>query len=328
MKPIAIWGREQVEGREADPIWRECFLAAGAVLSFSTNFEPLLQAANSAFLPHEATPQGADFDVRLWVDHAATAQPPWPKPYARGLDHLVFLAFDSGSSVLIDLRAHRAVGRLSQDMAADTHYCASVVFPMMLSVLGASVGIAEVHAAGVAKNGQGMLLAGPTGSGKSTLALALAHAGFGLLSDDRTYCSQRNGVLHAWGLPTELKLRLEACQWFVPLRNHIANGVEKGEPVLRFEPGRELGIERIQRCEPRWVIVLEREETARFELTRISADKTLEHLEEDLMAELPEAVALQRATLSRLSELSCWRLNYGGGPHAVATELARRFGQS
>ncbi|HKM65078.1 MAG TPA: phosphotransferase [Acidisphaera sp.] len=44
----------------------------------------------------------------------------------------------------------------------------------------------QVHASCVARDGEGVLLAGPPGSGKSDLALRLLNRGFVLVSDDRT----------------------------------------------------------------------------------------------------------------------------------------------
>jgi HPr kinase/phosphorylase len=44
----------------------------------------------------------------------------------------------------------------------------------------------QVHASCVARDGEGVLIAGPPGSGKSDLALRLLNRGFILVADDRT----------------------------------------------------------------------------------------------------------------------------------------------
>jgi hypothetical protein len=192
----------------------EHYTAAGAVCSLSTNWEPILEAARHSFLPIETAPVSVDLSVRFWVDQANSTQPPWPKPYVRGLDHLVFAGFDSGSSMLADLRTRRVIGRFSGGIAADQGYWKTVVFPILLTIVGASVGVAELHCSCVSKKQNGLLLVGPGRSGKSTLAVALAQAGFGFLSDDRTFCSWRKGELLAWGLATTLKLRSDAGEYF------------------------------------------------------------------------------------------------------------------
>ena len=303
----------------------ELYDAAGAVCSFSTNCAPLLEAARESFLPVEAPAVPVDFSVRFWVDHTNLAPPPWPKPYVRGLNHLVFAGFDSGSSMLADLRTLRVIGRFSAGVANDRAYWKTVVFPVLLTITGASVGIVELHGSCVARQQNGLLLVGPGRSGKSTLALALAQAGFGFLSDDRTFCSCRNGKLSAWGLATPLKLRSDARKYFRELQGERAMDLPNGEKGFRLEPEFGLGLERVRHCEPRLLVFLERSEGPRFCLTHMSPQEAAARLEEEMMAELPDAAAVQREVIGKLAELPCCLLQYGGRPQDVAQQLARHF---
>lgn len=302
---------------------REHYTAAGAVCSLSTNSEPLLQVARESFLPLEAPPAVEDFSIRFWVDNASTASPPWPKPYVRGLGHLAFAGFDSGSSMLADLRTRRVIGRFSAGMAADPTYWRTVIFPMLLTIVGASLGIAELHCAGVAKNENGILLAGPSGSGKSTLALALSQLGFGFLSDDRTFCSLNHGDVLLWGLRTRLKLRREAAVWFQELANLQSTNVQEMEPEFWLEPEGTLGLKCVRRCRLHSLIFLEREEATTFRLSRVSSGEALNRLNQDLTAELPDGVSKRSVTIAKLAEVPCWRLQYGGQPQAIARKICR-----
>jgi hypothetical protein len=311
--------------KDAETSLCEHYTAAGAICRFSTNAEPLLEAARESFLPIAGVPASVDFSVRFWVDNDNSAQPPWPKPYVRGLDHLVFAGFDSGSSMLADLRTRRVIGRFSAGIAADHSYWKTVIFPMLLSVLGGSVGITELHCACVAKDGRGLLLAGPSGSGKSTLALALSQAGFGFLSDDRTYCSLADGKVLAWSLPTRLKLRRQAVTWFRELRDQPPTDIQKGELIHWFDPERGLGLERVRCCQPGTVIFLEQSKTSEFRLSPISSVEAINRLDGDLMAELPEAVAKQSETIARLAEIPCWLLQYGGEPLTITGKIVDHF---
>jgi len=305
----------------------EHYIAAGAVCRFSTNCEYLLERARESFLPVNVPSILADFSVRFWVDHAYPAQPPWPKPYVRGLDHLVFAGFEAGSSMLADLRTRRVIGRFSAAMAADSVYWRSVVFPMMLTIVSASVGVAELHCACVAKDQDGLLLAGPSGSGKSTLALALGQMGYGFLSDDRTFCSVDNGRLQAWGLGTQLKLRPDAAQWFQELRNLEAVHTH-GVRAFWLDPEQCAKLKRVRRCRPSSLIFLERHEVSKFQLSPMAPTEALDRLSTDLLGELPDAAGKRLKTIETLVELPCWLVEFGGQPYAIARQISHHLSRS
>lgn len=303
----------------------EHYTAAGAVCSLSTNCEHVLEAARGSFLPVETTSGPVDFHLRLWVDDADSSQPPWPKPYVRGIDHCVFLGFDSGSSMLADLRARRVIGRFSAVMARDTTHWRSVIFPMLLSILAGSVGLVELHASCVARDQQGLVLIGPSRSGKSTLAMALTEVGFRLLSDDRTFCSFNRGKLWAYGLPRPLKLRRDAAFWFEEFRDREPVDVQGGEDVFYCEPNRRLGRSSFPACEPRALLFLERLESPGFSAMPIGRTEIRSRIERDLLAETPAAIQKQEETMEPLLALPSWHLRYGGRPQEIAQQIGMSF---
>jgi DNA polymerase III delta prime subunit len=201
---------------------------------------------------------------------------------------------------------------------------------MLLTIVGASVGIAELHCACVARDQQGMLLAGPSGAGKSTLALALAQQGFGFLSDDRTFCFAEKSELRVWGLPTLFKLRPEAIRWFDELREKPLTDTRNGGPAFWLEPKELRGVERVRHCRPSLLIFLERWDTSElpsseFRLSQMSSAEALSRLNAELMTEPPEAAAKRSETIKKVTELPCWLLQYGGQPHRIARELSQHF---
>src|ERR1700722_12588323 len=242
--------------RHAETHLCEYYTSAGAVFSLSTNCDNLLAAARGSFLPAEVAAGPSDFSLRFWVDETDAARPPWPKPHLRGLDHLVFVGLDAKSSMLVDLHNRRVIGRFSAAMAGDGRYWNTVIFPMLISILAGSLGIVELHASCVAREQDGLVLMGPSRSGKSTLALALIEAGFRLLSDDRTFCSFKEGNLLAHGLPRPLKLRRDAAAWFEELRDREPTDVQSGERVFYCEPNRPFGRQSLSACEPRALLFL------------------------------------------------------------------------
>jgi hypothetical protein len=303
------------------------YVCCGAVCRLSTNSELLVNAAAESFLRLNSPDTRVDFTIRILVDETLKPRGPWPKPYVRGLDDLVFAGFEPASSILIDLRSHQVIGRLSAGMVADQNYVKSVVFPMMFSIISSSIGVAELHCACVVKHGNGFLLAGPSGSGKSTLSVALARSGFGFLSDDRSYCSQRDGRLFVWGLRTPLKLRRDATNWFEELQKHEPADLHNGEAVFRLEPESPLGLKRAWFCEPCCLVFLERREKPGLRMTGMSSVNAADLLEQELRADSPERIETVLTTIRKLSALPCWSLQHGEQPQKVARELVRHFAE-
>lgn len=69
--------------------------------------------------------------------------------------------------------------------------CSHPFFTIPLAEFLKGSGLFMVHAASLAWNGQGILVAGESGAGKTTLALTLARAGFGFLADDTVLLRRR-----------------------------------------------------------------------------------------------------------------------------------------
>jgi hypothetical protein len=313
--------------REAPPTpLGERSFAAGAMLAIATNSECILEAARKTVEP-AAEPNGpAQVIMRLWVDSAAGASPPWPPPYFRGLDHLVYAAFDSENALLVDLRKRRVIGRFSLAMAADLTYWNRVVFPALFGIVSPSVGITALHCACIARDGNALLLAGTAGSGKSTLSLALAQKGFTFLSDDWTYISRQGSELLAWNSMSPLKLLPDARRHFPELAAQEPGVSANGELAYEVDPGEVFGVRRSEHAKPRWVLFLERQTNAQFTLIEVPSTEAATRLGgdlEDLPAILCDARLFFEVVVKNLATRRCWVLRYGGDPHAIALALSR-----
>ena len=123
----------------------EHYVMAGVPGSIATNSESILAAARGCFSPIANGAWEPRLHLRFWVDPRGSTQPPWPKPFFRGLDHLIFAGFDSQNSVLVDLASCRAIGRFSPAMGDHLVSWKTVIFPVLISMMGATVGITELH---------------------------------------------------------------------------------------------------------------------------------------------------------------------------------------
>lgn len=314
--------------RSAENNFCRNYVAGATTCSLSTNSELLLETAGDTFQQTELPPNQIDFSMRFWIDIVDKAQAPWPRPYARGLGHLVFAGFDSRGSFLADLRTRRVIGRFSPAMAGDSGYWKTIIFPMLFSIMAGSVGLVELHASCVSRGDLGIILAGSSRAGKSTLAMALSQAGFGLISDDRVFCSQMDRQVLAWGLPRPLKLRPEAATWFEELRGRQPGDIQNGERVFYCYPKQH----RTAECEPRLIVFLERlengeSERTSFEMIPIEPNEALARLKADLLAETSKALEDQEKSLRGITHLPCFLLRYAGHPQRIAERLIGSFAE-
>ena len=300
-------------------------MTAGVHCRIRTNSSSILAAAQSSFLSCPTSSETPQISARLWIDNESRSQFPLPKPYVRGLDHLVFAAFDPSSSILVDLNKKHALGRFSRDLEFDSQFWKSIFFPIFMSVIGGSIGVAELHGSCVVKNKRGLFLLGSSHSGKSTLATAFAFAGFEFLSDDRVYCAVRNGTLQAWGIPNFLKLRPEAQSWFPELKLAKTVNSLDGEPAVLLKPELQSNIKSAQHCEPAMLIFLDQQKSDCFDLSEASRSDVAQWVDRELMAEPWSAIEEQRKVVDQLSRISCWHLHYGGNPAAIAARLTNHF---
>jgi hypothetical protein len=305
------------------------FLVAGSVWLISSNAPEILAAARETFQPaHEVTSPIA-LTISCYVDSEIREEKPWPQPHFRGLDHLVYAAYGPGSSMLMDLQGRRVIGVFSPAMACDLNYWKSVVLPVVLGVASASVGVTPLHCACLVKGGRGLILAGASGAGKSTLAVSLSLNNFAYLSDDWTYFSQSGSKVHAWGLPTSVKLLPDAVEFFPQLTSMKPSPSLNGELAFEIDPVAMFGVNRSFRCEPQWVVFVERSEKPGAVFKPMSSGDAFARFASELEA-LPPCISDMRKhqlqVITALVTRECWVLQHGLTPAAVAKELSEFCG--
>lgn len=320
--PELSWHAHSNQGDET-PLC-EWFRVLGLTGVISANSARILEAARASFHQTIHPQPASDLSMRLCVDPNAPGGPPWPQPYFRGLGHLVYVGLDNESSLLLDLRRRRAIGRFSPAMVQDTKYWQRVIFPNAIGLMSEALNLTTLHCGCVVRNGVGLLLAGGSGAGKSTLALALARKGFAFLSDDWTYFSGSGAQLRAWGLASPVKLLPDAVRHFPELGSVKPAMSSNGELAYELDPEPVFGVGHALTCEPRWLVFLERHDSAGYSLARMAPHEAATRLEvdlEDLPAEFSMVRELQSKTILELAGRECWLLRHGDSPSKIAQVL-------
>jgi len=135
-----------------------------------------------------------------------------------------------------DVEAGVAVGYISTTTAADVATVRySFLESMALSLLPRGRGYVVLHAAGVVRDGLGIVIQGPAGAGKSTLTMACARRGFGVFAEDAIFARAGSSGLELWGLPWTLRLLPDARTHFPELAGLPDRLQPNGETKIEVE---------------------------------------------------------------------------------------------
>jgi hypothetical protein len=304
----------------ARPHWKTlCF--SGAACDLRTNSFELAATLERLSISSD-DPEVSGFSMQVAVDESSHEGV--GEPHFRGLHHVVTAFFGSSNVFVFDILRRTLSASVSASVARDDRFWKEKLIPITLGVLGSAMGLVPVHCACLESDGDGLLIAGVSGAGKSTLSVALSMEGFGYISDDWTYLSQRRDGIVAHGTTAPLKLLPDAVRHFQGSQGHSLQTSMNGELAYEIDIAEAFGAHVMRECEPRWLIFLERMHRAGTEFTPMSPAEIRSHVNcsvERLPPQLHEAAAIRDETLKRVTLLPAWRFRYGGTPQFAAKEL-------
>jgi hypothetical protein len=178
-------------------------------------------------------------------------------------------------------------------------------------------GYLTLHASGIARDGLGVILAGPAGAGKSTLAVAAARRGLEVFADDAVFVRLHGDRLEAWGTPWVQRLLPESRELFPELVDLPVLQQPNGELKLEVELERWYPGVAVPSARPAAILALERHPDGPTEVVPTDWEDGPDVLwPYDL--DLGPAQAALAAELERLPVL---RLGNGGSPDAAIDAL-------
>lgn len=210
---------------------------------------------------------GADIEVSLFtvdeLDETMAAVPPGtPALYDWGPLRVFhagasrYLELDTRARAVAGVAERRLTGFIRRDALGSPWLVSRQIFYPLWGQLMKECGLYPFHAAGLTRNGAGLLLAGRSGSGKSTLTLQLVRSGYGCLGDDTVFLREAGGRVEALSFPEEINVTGETRRMLPdlaqvenfaadPLRDKSsfalatlfpASGVDHTEPELLIFP--------------------------------------------------------------------------------------------
>ena len=188
-----------------------------------------------------------------------------------------------------------------------------------------------VHAAVLATNGRGLVLAGPSGVGKSTLSYAAHREGFRVITDNSAYV-QLNPGLRVWGMPGPVHLSPSVATWFPEIADEpivrrpsgaLKHAVELDRPAASVlgggtDPEERPMVQQTALC------VLERveDDAAGQSVVALEPEKAVALLLSRLEPGFDAFRGSIAPRLSALAEGGAWLARVGGDPRATFAALA------
>lgn len=155
--------------------------------------------------PAQARPDEAAWDEISGVDGPVRAR--WKNDLFRYREYQAYQGVCSRICSVLHRKDYYAVIFIRELAACQPWFITRNVFYMVLGAMYNYSGYEVIHAAAIAMNEQGILIAGSPGSGKSTLVLSCLNAGMGLLGDDVLFVAKDEGVVHVYAFPEDIGVR-------------------------------------------------------------------------------------------------------------------------
>jgi hypothetical protein len=296
-------------------------LLANSELGYSEEFYPYgfpaLVASNSPEVIEAARFNWGDvcrvwdarpLEMRILIEPGGQGCPPVPAFRAR--KNLLAAVADAGNFWCADLQEGFGSAWLSASTLQHPGYiCYHVLEGMAYSMLDA-LRVVLIHAACVARNGRGALLAGDSGAGKSSLAYACARRGWSYCSDDASAlvrCVRDRVVM---GNPRTFRFRASAGSLFPEFRGMRVSSRTGGKPTIEAPLSSLPAIRTAHQVSVDCVFFLKRQTTAcqAAQVEPVAPEEGFERLMQcpwpnDLSVRAEHEAALRRLLGARLFEL-------------------------
>jgi hypothetical protein len=231
-----------------------------------------------------------------------------PSPVLRGQRNLLMWVSDQENFAVCDRRQAFGYCCVTRATVADRvffrwHFLEALVYTLIeLNYL------TSLHAACVAREGDGVLLFGESGVGKSTLSYACARRGWTYVSDDSSSVLRDDGRTII-GEPQHFRFRAEAPELFPELRGRTLGRQLDRKPTIEVHTAA-LPIHTAPDCRLTRMVFLDRQPGSRAVLTRMAREEAQERIRQEMAVFDPELEPRRIQAVETICEAPAYALRY------------------
>jgi hypothetical protein len=286
------------------PLEHRCiYYPLGFPLQLKTNSAEVVRAAEASWGGWPQAFAKPPLELRTIVEPGEEHP---PIPVYRGQAHLMSIVSDRENFAMCDYTRHFAFCRLNAAAVGDPSFVSYYFLEAIANFALTQLYLTPVHAACVARKGQGVLLSGASGAGKTTLAYFCAKKGWTYVSDNESWLVRAGGRVLI-GNPRRIRFRESAADLFPELKGRPAAPHPNGKMSIEVSPE---GLETAYQCGVERVVFLARQAGSPTTLRSIRSGDTLEYFLSELPVYEDWVREEQQISLNRIAELNPVELRY------------------
>jgi hypothetical protein len=283
----------------------------GFAVSVASNSPMVLNAARQSWAGLPKRFDEPPLELLCIVSEGAGPECP-PPPVVRAQRNLTVWTADTQNHWCCDMVTGFGSAWVTGRLVENTRYLRYHVLEAMAYSLLGSLHVVALHAACVALDGHGVLLAGDSGSGKSSLAYACARRGWTYVADDCSQLVRRSRVRAVLGDPRLFRFRATAGALFPEFEGMEESPHARGKPTIEVRTNSLPAIRTAVESHVYAVVFLNRRDgrDGQAELLPLAGDDAMKRLSDSPWPPDLPTMGERAAVLERLAGAGAYEMRY------------------